>query len=775
MPQLLVAAAAALASWGASAAATAAGATLFGLSVATTATIIGSVVGLVVAMAGSMLLSSLAPKPKLPDFSQDRKQAVRSGIEPVRIAYGRSMVSGPIVYMGSFGSQSEYIQLVMVVAGHPIEAFEEVWINSTRIVLAAPGVGGHDALDRAGGALGGTIRIHTYDGTQTAAAGALVTDNPSDWTSDHKLLGVAYIYVRVKYDPKHIDNFATMSAVIRGKKVWDPRTNTTGYSNNAALCILDYLLSLDGIKADPTDEIEESFWEAAANICDEDVALNAGSTLLENRYELNGSFKLDQTPIDIMTALLSSCGGTLTYVGGRYRLHVAAYVSPTVALDESDFAGDIRVQPAPPRRSVINRVDGTYIAEAQQWSAVSIPPVIVPAFETEDGEVIANAVEFPYVTSRTQAERLARLSLLRARRGLTVEVPLKLSGQDITVWSMISLTVADLGWSSKAFRVQSWRFDPVTSTIRITAQEELASSYTWLYSDAGPDLSDAEPTLVLPTDIVAPTNLTLTATTSIQGDGGTVPALLVTWDPPPNPYATSTEVQWKISSSSDWSAIEVPAPGAQAVLAPLLSGASYNVRVRARAALRVSDWTSTVTDTAAADTTAPSVPTSVAATATSIGIAITWTKPTAPDLVAVEVWENTSSSTSGRYFVGETSGERYVRSGLGGNVTRHYWVRARDRSGNTSAFSSSVSATTTQIVTGDVTQYATFGLRMADAVDTMSITNNNMTSVSTKSIVVPDGASVVINWVGDLAFVALPGDSGDGGHEGGGDVGGGDT
>lgn len=772
MPPVLVAAAAAFASWGAASLAVGFG---FAAAGSFLATAIGSIAGLLVAVAGSMLLSALTPKPKLPDFSQDRRQAVRSAIEPKRIVYGRTMTSGPIVYMGSSGSQSEYLHVVVPMAGHPIDDFEEVWINNTKITLAAPGVGGMDALDRAGGAMGGTVRIHTYDGTQTTADPALITDIPSDWTSDHKLQGCAYVYLRILFDRKHIDTFNTISAVVRGKKVFDPRTSTTGWSANAALCIRDYITSPMGINADPADELDDSFWEAAANICDEDVSLNAGGTITEKRYELHGAWKTDQTPIDIVTDMLGACGGALPYVGGRYRLHVAAYESPTVSLTETDFAGDIKVQPRPPRRSVINRINLTYIDPARDWVAVSAPPVVVSAFETEDGEVIAQDVEFPSVTSRTQAERLARLALLRARNGLIVEVPLKLTGQDVTVWSTIGLTVSDLGWADKAFRVLSWKFDPETSIIRVTAQEESSSSYTWLYSDAGPDLSSFEPTLVNPLSVSAPTNLTVTATTSIQGDGGTVPALLVEWDAAPNPFATATEVQWKRAADSAWSAVEIPAPGTQTVLAPLLSGTSYDVRIRARSALRLSDWTSTATQSASADTTAPNTPTSVAAAATAIGIAVTWTNPTAPDLVAVEVWENTSSSTSGRYFVGETSGQRYVRSGLGGGVTRYYWVRARDRSGNTSAYSSSVSATTTQIATGDIAQYATYGFKSSADNDTVGFDDTDFTTVSSATINVPSGAAVIIHWHGDVGFTALPGDSGDGVSGEGGDSSGGDS
>lgn len=760
MPALLIAAAAALASWGTAAALT--GAVIGTVTIsATAASLIGAVVGLVVAVAGSMLLSAQTPKPQLPDYSQDRKQAIRSGIEPFRIVYGRTLVSGPVVYMGSSGTDNEYLHIVVVVAGHEVDGFEAVHINDKVITLADPGVGGLDALDRAGGAYAGTVRIHTYDGTQSSASAALISECAADWTSDHKLLGLAYIYVRVQYARDQIEGFDSIAAVVRGKPVYDPRTNSTAWSANFALAILDYLTSADGLGADRDTEIDAAYFEAAANVCDEDVDLDLTGTITEKRYELHGSFKLDQAPADILESMLSAGGGAITYVAGAYRLQVAAYESPAITLTTADMAGNIRILPKPSRRELINRIQATYIAEAEKWTAVSAPPVIVTDFETEDGEVIVKDVEFPFVTSRTQVQRLARIALLRARRAITVELPLKVTGLQVTAWSTIGITFADLEWTNKAFQVVSWRFDPVSSVITITAREELSTNYTWEHYLAGPDLSESVPTLVNPLDITAPTGLTITATTALQGDGGTVPALLVEWSAPPNPYATSTEVQWKKHSDSAWSAIEVPAPATQVVLSPLLSDVDYDVRVRSRAGVVPSAWSATSTETVAPDTTAPSVPGSVAATGISTGISLSWTKPTQPDFVAVEVWENTANDTGTRYYVGHSGGGGFLRSGLGGGQLRYYWVRSYDRSGNYSAFSSVVSATSSTVVSGDINGGAVTTLSEDKHTDEIAFGDGTLETVMTLTVVVPDSATRVrFTYMLDFYQGSLPGDSG---------------
>lgn len=733
--------------------------------------IVGGVVGLLISTAGSMLLSSLTPKPTVPDSSQDRKQAIRSAIEPYRIVYGRSLVSGPVLYIGTSGTQNEYFHIIVALAGHVVEEIEEVWINERHIVLEPRGSDGTDALNQ--GPLGdSSIRIHAYDGTQTDADAALITDT-GDWTSAHKLLGIAYVYVRLEYvQDKYPSGFQSISAVVKGKKVFDPRDDSTAWSDNAALCIRDYLVSSYGMGA-AADEIDEPYFEAAANICDETVYLDSEETIPQIRYALNGTFKVDMQPIDVMERMLSACAGALVYIQGAYRLHVGAYDAPAITLTESDFAGPIKVVTRTPRRELFNQVVGTYINPAQDWSAVAFPMVSVTDFVTADGQPIQRNVEFPFTTDRAMVQRLARIDLLRARRPLTIEAPMKYSTLRVAAWDTVAVTLADFGWSEKVFRVKSWKYDPVSLIITLRMQEEYSTSYSWTYLDAGPDLSMPEPTLVNPLSIPVPSSLSVTPTTALNADGTVVPALAVSWSLPAHPFVTSTEIQWKLSTDSVWSSRQIASPTATMVIDGVISGLSYNVRARAVAGLVRSDWTSTETLSATADTTPPSVPGSVAAVGISTGISITWTKPTQGDFVAVEVWENTTSDPGSRYYVGQSSGSGFLRSGLGGGQTRYYWVRSYDRSGNFSDVSSVVSATSAVVDTVDINAGAVTVLYSEKETDTIAFDDGTLYSVMSVAVVVPDGSSrVSFTYMLDMLQIDYVGDSGTGSDSGEGDGGG---
>ena len=789
MPPLIVAAAAVAAEIAVSAALT--GAVIAGVTItATTAAIIGSVVGLVISVAGSMLLSQLSKSDKqdLPITAQDRKQAVRSAIEPRRVIYGRSIVSGPVVYMSSSGPDDEFINVVVPVAAHVIDDFEAVWINGVEQPLVPAGTGGIDGQDRGGGgsedfalflvdatevlfgasspAMSGSMLIHTYDGTQTTADATLISESSGEWTSNHILKGTPYIYTRIQYSSNlYPHGFESIAAVVRGALLFDPRDDSTAWSQNPALAIRDYLLADYGLSC-AADEINEPSFEAAANICDELVALDEAETVFQPRFQINGSFKLDQQPADIIEQLLTSCGGTLTYVQGAYQLHVAAYDPPAITLTESDFAGPLQVTTQHSRRDLFNAVRGTFIDPTQKWVASEFPIVTDSDFETADGEQIVVDVEYQFTTDSAMAQRLSRIQLLRHRFGqLTVDAPLKYSAMRLAVWDTVAIDFADFGWTDKVFRVVSWQFDPVTAGIVVRLQEEDSDSYSWTALDAAPPLDTPDSTLADPLIIPPPTGLTITPTTELDSDGHIVPALLAEWSLTPHPFLTASEVQWKKTADSEWSSRAVRMPIMSMVISPVIAGTSYDVRVRAVAGLVRSAWTSTATEDAAPDTTPPADPSGLTATAVRGGIVLDWTNPTDNDFESTLIFENTGTVFGSASYIGHTPGSHFFRSGISGNDPRWYWIQSRDFSGNATNVVGPATATPNLAATADIAAHAITLGDGASQNDTISCDDTATVFIVGKTITVPGGGDVWI-WVrADLDTGSLPEGSGGGGSE----------
>lgn len=134
------------------------------------------------------------------------------------------------------------------------------------------------------------MNIKRYLGTTTQTADAQLVSATSSlavsngrWTTDHRLQGIAYLYVRFTYDADAFPNgVPAVSAVIRGKKVFNPALNTTTWSNNPALCIRDYLTSSYGLEQ-PASRIDDDLVNIAVSICDQTVEG-------EKRYTCNGAF-----------------------------------------------------------------------------------------------------------------------------------------------------------------------------------------------------------------------------------------------------------------------------------------------------------------------------------------------------------------------------------------------------------------------------------------------------------------------------------------------------
>ena len=103
----------------------AAGTFAIGLGTAFTAFAIGA--GL------SLVSRALMPKPDLGAQMAGQSVMTREAAHSRKIIYGRARIGGNVVYLESTGDDNKYLWLVIAVAGHEIDAYEEVWFNDKKI------------------------------------------------------------------------------------------------------------------------------------------------------------------------------------------------------------------------------------------------------------------------------------------------------------------------------------------------------------------------------------------------------------------------------------------------------------------------------------------------------------------------------------------------------------------------------------------------------------------------------------------------------------------
>ena len=391
---------------------------------------------------------ALMPKP---NFSQSNRgyqtTALGSALDH-QIIYGKMRVGGVRIYDEATGTNNKFLHRIIAVAGHEIEAFDDIYIDDEVVTL--DGTGNVTSPER----YDGKVRILTHLGSPDQVADATLVSESSKWTNEHRLRGIAYMYIRLQFDADTFPNgIPEITSVVSGKKVYDPRTTTTVWSDNPALCLRDYLVSGYGL-AEKVANIDDTLVIAAANVADQTNTIS-GTT----RYTCNGAFTTASTPYEMISSLLTSMDGSMWYAQGKWRMKPAYWTAPVLALTEDDLRSSISVSTRHSRRDNFNVVKGTFRGSESNWQTTDYPQVTNSAFLSADGgqESVAD-VDLPFTDNSIEARRIALISLERNRQQLTVSASFGLRTLEVQVGDNVTLTSARFGWDSKEFEVVSWTF-----------------------------------------------------------------------------------------------------------------------------------------------------------------------------------------------------------------------------------------------------------------------------------------------------------------------------
>lgn len=487
--------------------------------------IIGAIVGGVVGSAVvSFTAPIFAPKPKQAKFSapsvtsistgsRGRTEMVNQPITAHRIVYGRTRVSGPLVFTHSrpvSGSDNKLDMLhwVIVLAAHEVEEIEDILFNDETVPLDGNGAATSEPYKR-DGTVYASIYKHLGASDQTADE-VLVDNSGGQWTNAHRLRGLAYIHAEMRYDDKaYASGTPNISAIVKGRKVYDPRLDDYAWSDNAALCVLDYLLSDFGLGAS-AEEIDMNSFIAAANVCDETVATLDAT---EKRYTCNGVVDLNDSARDVLESMLGSCAGYLTYTGGKWRLQVGAYYEPVKTFDESFLRDAVVMRPHRSRRQLFNTIKGAFVSPDHNWQATDYPAVASDLYITEDsGEEIISTLDLSFTTSHTMAQRIAKIALEQIRRQRQIQYPANLAGFQVMAGNTVAVDLTRFGINGLPCRVVNWQMTEEMG-VDLTLDEDGENIYAFTQSDLK-TIGDA-PQVVVPNNQSVPphepNNVTATA------------------------------------------------------------------------------------------------------------------------------------------------------------------------------------------------------------------------------------------------------------------------
>lgn len=534
---------------------------------------------------GGLLFSQKpkAPKVDLPSTARDRIENVRSSTDSHVVVYGTARVAvRPWIFAESREVNSKVLNLIGPVAGHEVNDITHVILDDEVLEYGVDISQSDGVVDQTGSSprfRRDRVLAAKHLGADDQSADAVAVEAIPNWTNAHRGRGIAYIFFNLNYEKTVFQNgVPKTSAIVQGRKVWDPRDgdqsfddpSTHVFSNNWALCVLDYLTNTNFGLGARLDEIDTPSFIAAANVSDEDVETGVGGnpTQFQKRYTCDGVIDTADEPLKIMEELLTGGAGALSYSQGKYHLFAGAFVTPTVTLTADDLAGELEVQPKLSRAQLFNAVRGTFVNPGDNYQPTDFPPRTNSLYEAQDGGFqIFRDVELPFTQDNIRAQRIAELVLRKSRQGITVKFPAKLTALNLAVFDTVRLTLndtgANLGWDGKVFRVLGMEFsEGLQEGVLLTLQEDDASSYEWdggsvLTFDPAPDTN-----LPDPFNIPAPENVTFAsgdAQLFVAGDGTVRPRVKITWDEVPSIFVTEggeIEIQYRNSifggSPLDW-------------------------------------------------------------------------------------------------------------------------------------------------------------------------------------------------------------------------------
>lgn len=711
----------------------------------------------------------------------DRIANVSSTVAPRELVLGRVRKGGSVFYRASTGSNKATFVMLVALAGHEIDAVEQIYLNDQAVTLDVNGnvqeapyliTSSLTASVTANGSGIATLEhtpiagsVYAYTGTQSgpdgdvvnvnaavagvtvttspgatvvyqyanngsyaniravlgsdsqAADSALITLLPSAWTAAHRARGVAYLVCTFQYSETAFPNgLPVVSAVIRGAKVYDPRTTTTAWSQNPAL-LLRHVYQHASFGKSAVSAEEDARIITAANACETSTGYVVGGvTDTQQLYRAALAVPFGAAARDVMDDLAQAMGGSWAFAGGQLYLRAGVWTAPVLALADADLAvverngasesqRPISISVHKERAQKFNSVNVTIWDAAQDYKQVALTPLTSSALVTRDGATLAQAITYSAIGYAPQALHVAGIMMRDARDPLTVVLPFKTKAYPVEVFDNVTLTLSRYGWSAKPFQVMAreWTQD---GRLQLTLKETAESIYTRdaAFSAQGGAANTSIPSPWYVPPVGALTISSGTAELVRQADGSVKSRMRVSWAAMNDASVTNggtVEIQYREAiSTGAWTSVQIAGNESQALITEVQDSVHYLVRARARNRLAIGDWSVQVQHQVLGKTEPPPDVDSLAVN----GLVLTWPPVDAVDLAGYRLRAIAGSTANwpGGFALHEgiiTDPPYTLSASLGGLYT--YMVVAVDTSGNESATPASTSAISAYTLAGN--------------------------------------------------------------------------
>lgn len=444
-------------------------------------------------------------------------------------------------------------------------------ISGSRVMLAGPALYGQMLEQNLLQQKADLLAIQFFDGTQTVAdsyAVGTLSAREQPWTANHVGRGVAYARTHSIYDRELVPGRFRWKFVVDGIALYDPRKDSTvggsgshrwmqpatyEWTDNPVVIAYNILRGIYvegeifyGLEGTDASQLPLDVWFAAANECDVAVARGDGTT--EKQYTCGAEISVDTEPLETIRALLKTCGGRLSEIGGVYKVYVGAPGLPVASITDGALLANREdsFKPVLGLEKRINYLTGTYTSPTDGWLPKVAPPREVEEWREEDGRRLPADLQAPMVQSWSQMQRLMLQMLQRARQQRKHTVPLGPGAFQIEPGDIIEWDSERNGYDDKLFEVDAVDYEPnLNVTLQVTEVDP--DDYDW---DTLFELPEADGRLVT----LLPAAKVITGFDAegivFHGDLGTRrPAIRVTWTPPEDDDLVT--VRWQLRVAAD--------------------------------------------------------------------------------------------------------------------------------------------------------------------------------------------------------------------------------
>ena len=548
-------------------------------------------------------------RPDRPDFGDSDFNNFEKGIllnhqsndQSIPVVYGERKVGGTRVFVETSGTDNEFLYIALALCEGEIESVDKIYIDDKEVTWS--GTLADDTLRTVGSGdsnfykdSASLISVKCHYGSDSQSQCDLLGTLDS-WTSNHRLRGIAYISLKIKWNQDAFAGLPTVHALVKGKKVVAYNSSsvaqTAAHSNNPAWCLLDYLTNERYGKGIAIANIDIPSFYTASGVCDTDVTAYGSTTI--DVLDCNAVLDTSRKVIDNVRELVKGARAYLPYTAGKYKLLVETTGSASITLTEDDIIGGYSLA-SESKASKYNRVIVSFVNPDRNWQVdeVQWPELDDSGYTSADqhatmktadgGFLLEGRFDFSTITSPYQALEIAEVICRRSRDSKGLQLTVGFDAYDLAVGDIVNITLSSLGYSAKPHRVIGMDFNE-DFTIGLNLVIHQDAHYTW----ATKTQVTATPSTTLPNpySVTAPASLTLTDELVEYSDGVVLTRLNIVVGASTDKFVQYYQVEAKQSTESDY---KIVAKGTQLnnEMLNVVDGKTYNVRVKAINALGVS-------------------------------------------------------------------------------------------------------------------------------------------------------------------------------------------